>query len=51
MGTMKANLRRCDRDVEGRADLGVRPPVHILHDNHRPQARRELTEGLRRGDA
>ena len=46
VGAMKANLRGRDRDIEGRADLGVRPPVHILHYNHRSQTRWKLAEGL-----
>lgn len=46
VGAMKANFGRRDRDVEGRTDLGVGPPVNILHDDHRTQTRGKLAEGL-----
>jgi hypothetical protein len=46
VGAMKANLRGRDRDIKCCADLGMRPPVHILHYNHGSQTRWKLAEGL-----
>ena len=45
MSPMKSNLCRRYRDVEGRADFRMRPPVYVLHYHDRSQARWKLAEG------